>query len=505
MQKDRILIVEDDNIVALDIQQILVGHGYEVIGVANSGREAIEQSMKLKPDLILMDIMLKGKMNGIEAAEEIRRQLYVPIIYLTAYTDSKLTGQAKKTEPFGYITKPFKERELTITVEVALYKSKIDKKMMESQEWLSTILRSIGDAVVATNREGTIRFMNPAAEAMTGWKQKEAVGKKIDAVVKMADETSKTLTTSLIKEVLQEEVIISSEKNIVLICKDGKAISVIGSGTPIKDEVGRISGAVLVFHDITTQKHLEEELLKKYRELEIMNKKKTDFLRIIVHELSTPLTVIIGLTHYLAKVKTDKETKNKCLETLLNELEKLKVIMNEIFLVDLDNQKEILYRYEKIKLNDLIAELEKEISIFLEMRKQKLIISYNNSNVTVMGDKIRLFEALFCIVQNASKFSEDNKEIFFTLKKQNSETMIIVEDQGIGIEKDELELIFTPFYEHQDINYHHSGSFEFRSSRLGMGLYWAKNIIEKHDGKITVSSNIGKGSKFTISLPECAQ
>jgi CheY-like chemotaxis protein len=125
MQKIRILVVEDETIVSLDIQNRLRMLGYEVVGAAVSGEEAIEKAGLHRPDLVLMDIMLDGNMDGIAAAERIRGRLHIPVIYLTAHADTYTLHRAKVTEPFGYILKPFEERELHGHIEIALYKHRM--------------------------------------------------------------------------------------------------------------------------------------------------------------------------------------------------------------------------------------------------------------------------------------------------------------------------------------------------------------------------------------------
>jgi signal transduction histidine kinase len=131
--KTRILIVEDESVVGFDLKRILMGLNYEVIDVIRSGEEAFVKAFENKPDLILMDIMLNGNMNGIEAAEQIKNSINVPIIYLTAYADSNTLQSAKVTEPFGYILKPFEEKTLLTTIEMALYKFKMETKIKESE------------------------------------------------------------------------------------------------------------------------------------------------------------------------------------------------------------------------------------------------------------------------------------------------------------------------------------------------------------------------------------
>jgi diguanylate cyclase (GGDEF)-like protein/PAS domain S-box-containing protein len=134
MQNVRILVVEDETIVSLDIQRRLKMLGYEVVGAAVSGEDAIHKAGLHRPDLVLMDIMLDGEMDGIAAAEKIRNRLHIPVIYLTAHADTYTLERAKVTEPFGYILKPFEERELHGHIEIALYKHRMELKLKESEE-----------------------------------------------------------------------------------------------------------------------------------------------------------------------------------------------------------------------------------------------------------------------------------------------------------------------------------------------------------------------------------
>ncbi|PAV13964.1 hypothetical protein ASJ81_15800 [Methanosarcina spelaei] len=127
----RILVVEDEHIVAMGIKKMLKNLGYTVTGVASSGKDAISKAESTFPDVVLMDIMLKGDMDGVEAAKEIRERFDVPVVYLTAYSDNKILERAKKTEPFGYIVKPFDEKDLHSSIEVALHKHRTEKEKPE--------------------------------------------------------------------------------------------------------------------------------------------------------------------------------------------------------------------------------------------------------------------------------------------------------------------------------------------------------------------------------------
>ncbi len=254
-----ILIVEDESIVAQDIQRRLTNLGYGISAVVSTGKEAIQEVAETNPDLVLMDIVLKGKIDGIQATEAIRSQFNTPVVYLTAYADEKTLKRAQITGPFGYIVKPFEDRELHATIRMALYKHQMEKKVQESEQWLFTTLKSIGDAVIATDTKGQITFMNPMAEALTGWTQKAAVGRPISSIVAMVSEELNEPVKIPVDKVLQENVVEGLATHI-LIAKNGRKIAISDSAAPIKDETETTIGVVLVFRDITELKQTEETL-----------------------------------------------------------------------------------------------------------------------------------------------------------------------------------------------------------------------------------------------------
>ena len=165
MKSKKIMVVEDEALVARDLQRRLERAGYTVPATAASGDEAVQKAAEHQPDLILMDIRLRGRMDGIEAAKRIQKAQAVPVVFLTAFADDATVERAKATGPFGYIVKPFKEKELRITIEMALYKHVIEKKLKESEQWLSAALRSLREGVIAEDEQGLVKFMNATAEA----------------------------------------------------------------------------------------------------------------------------------------------------------------------------------------------------------------------------------------------------------------------------------------------------------------------------------------------------
>jgi DNA-binding LytR/AlgR family response regulator len=142
MSKKNILVIEDEAIVSKDIQQSLKKLGYNIVGSAATGEKAVELAKEMNPDLVLMDIMLKGKMSGIDAAQQIKAALNVPVIYLTAYADENTLAKAKVTEPYGYIIKPFKEVDLQTSIEMALYKYSKEREVIKERDFLYSLVEN---------------------------------------------------------------------------------------------------------------------------------------------------------------------------------------------------------------------------------------------------------------------------------------------------------------------------------------------------------------------------
>ncbi len=168
-KKVRILVVEDEAIVALDLTSRLKMIGYEIVGTAATGADAIAKAIELRPDLMLMDIILKGEMDGIQASEVIRAKLGIPIIFLTACADDATLERAKITEPFGYLLKPFEERELHSHIEIALYKHKMERKLRESEERYSLATQGANDGIWDWNLESNEIYFSPRFGSMLGY------------------------------------------------------------------------------------------------------------------------------------------------------------------------------------------------------------------------------------------------------------------------------------------------------------------------------------------------
>lgn len=242
-----ILIVEDEGVIALDIRATLGRLGYAVAAVAATGSEAIARVEELRPDLVLMDIHLRGEMDGVEAARAIRDRFGVPVIYLTAFADPATLQRARITEPFGYLLKPFEERELHIVIEMALQRHDLQRRLQESERWLAATLRSLGDTIIATDAQWHIRFMNPAAEQLTGWSAPEAAGRTLSDVVRVSlPSEPRALSAGAVPTS-------GGTAQGLLVARDGTRIAVEETSTLIRDPDGTVIGVVIAIRDVSNR------------------------------------------------------------------------------------------------------------------------------------------------------------------------------------------------------------------------------------------------------------
>ena len=490
MTNAQILIVEDEGIIAKDIQNTLESLGYAVPAIASSGEEAIKKTAETLPDLVLMDIVLEGHMDGVEAAEQIRDRFDIPVVYLTAYADNKTLQRAKITEPYGYILKPFSERELYTTIEMALYKHKMEKKLRESEQWLVTILKSIGDAVIATDSEGLVTFLNPVAEVLTGWKQKEAAGKPLGKVFNIINEITDKQAKNPVAKVLKEGIVVGLANHTVLIAKDGTKHPIDDSGAPIKDNKGNIIGVVLVFRDITERRKMEEELLKA---------DKLEAIGIlaggIAHDFNNILTAIMG-NIMLAKIYAKPGDK---IHEKLIDAEKASLRAK-----DLTQQ---LLTFSRggapIKKTVFISKLLEDTTLFAltgsNVRSEFFItgdlwpVEVDEGQVSQVINNLIINAGHAMLKGGIIKVRAENIVLDVDAKqglplKEGKYIKISVEDQGIGISKEHLKQIFDPY-------------FTTKQKGSGLGLATAYSVIKRHDGYIQVESELGVGTTFNIYLP----
>ncbi len=311
MRQENIFIVEDERIIAIDLQGRLTRFGYPKPVIATNGIEALKEVEIRKPDIILMDIMLSSGFDGIETANIINEKYNIPIIFLTAYSDESTLERAKKANPVAYLLKPFKERELFTTIEMALFKFKADEKAKRQERWSTAILRSIGDGIIAINQSGNIDFLNPQAEKILGVKQEDVKNLPLPEVFNPLDSVTKLPIDMQLNPASSNQRF--NYKDSVIIAKNGNAIHIEGSLSPIIDKFGNIEGKVIAFRDISQIHRLSETV--SYQES---------------HDALTGLMNRKGFTLQLNKLVEKAKTGQNTHAFLYIDLDQFKVI-NDIY------------------------------------------------------------------------------------------------------------------------------------------------------------------------------
>ncbi|RJQ51199.1 MAG: response regulator [Desulfobacteraceae bacterium] len=496
MSRAKVLIVEDEGIEALDLEHRLISLGYASPGVASTGEEAVKMAQELCPDLVLMDIMLPGKIDGVTAAEKIQERFDIPIIYLTAYADEATLQRAKITEPYGYIVKPFKERELHITIDMALYKHKMERKLKESEKWLSTTLRSIGDAVIATDKAGMITFMNPVAEGLTGWQLEDALNRKLSSVLNIINRDTRCPVENPVEKVILLGTIVGLANHTKLIGKDGAEIPIDDSAAPIKDDKGNLIGVILVFRDITEREKADEELHRAYDELEERVRERTAELNRRVEQLarlSSELTL------------AEQRERRRLAEMLHDHLQQL-LVAAKINIEALSSQIGAEQKQAADAVRDLIADsikasrfltaelsppvlYQQGLTAALEWLAKWMQEKYEFTvqlQVIEVGFKqedinITLYQAVRELLFNAVKHAQVSSARVRMFKDEEGRLRIIVDDSGVG---------FDP---KKTCNETEQGT--------GFGLCAIRERMEFMGGRFEMESARGRGSTFTMIAP----
>lgn len=272
--------------------------GHQVVAIATSARQAIQIAATQRPDLVLMDICLQGKTDGVSAAEYLYLHLNLPVVYLTAHADESTLRRATETSPFGYVVKPFQDSVLQSTIQVALRRHQMEVAIKAAQQWYATTLVSIGDATIATDVDGFITFMNPAAEFFTGWTQEQALGEFAGRVLDLIDEETGAAIDNPILAALCRGDTITLPDRAVLRSRDGTERPVGDSASPIRNRDGEIIGGVMVFQDMSDRRQRESSLDAQKQILETTQ----SLLCAQLKERSEQLQFVIGMDRLRQRV-----------------------------------------------------------------------------------------------------------------------------------------------------------------------------------------------------------
>jgi PAS domain S-box-containing protein len=299
MPATEILIAEYEKSVAQELKLQLEKLGYKVVDIAYSGEAAVEKTKKLRPDVVLMNVRLNGGIEGIQTGSYIRDYHETPIVYMIDYGSQATIRRVSSTGPFGYIFRPFDEKQILATIETALIRHELESKLRQSRQWLNTTLTSIGHGVIATDEQGLVRFINPTAMEQTGWYHTEAIGKSLSDVFSLVDETSRKRIDLLgsLNNFPRENSKNGFEG--LLLSENGKPVPVEANLTSIQDGKGEIYGMVLVFRDVTQQRETMQEIKRQANRAEALMQVASQLNS--QFELPTVLNTICEITNRTVK------------------------------------------------------------------------------------------------------------------------------------------------------------------------------------------------------------
>jgi two-component system cell cycle sensor histidine kinase/response regulator CckA len=506
-----VLVVEDEAIIAADIQQILAQLGYEVPRTAATGLAAIRDATELRPQLILMDIKLRGEMDGVEAATAIREVIDVPVVFLTSYSDETTLARAKRAAPSGYLIKPFTDRTLRTAVEVALHKHGLEAKLAAREDWFSMILKAIGDGVIATDADESITLMNPAAEALTGWSFADARGKSLSDVFRVSAADGRSVASPLVPAPRGEAtgIVVGA----LLAQRSGASLEIDHSGAPIIDRNGNPLGSVLVLRDVSERRRLEHKMAMSDRLASLGTMSAG-----IVHEINNPMTYVAAngafaaelIAEVLAELAADRGRTSdvrQLTEKWASQLGEAHKALGEAS-EGAERVQQIIKSVGRFTRLDAPPATRLDLASTIE-RAAKMVSSQFPPRTevvrdfrpapTVVANEGQLTEVFMNLLVNASHAlaSSDRASPRITVSTHSDgpdRCVAEVSDNGCGIPEAIRGRIFEPFFTTKPVG-----------SGTGLGLHICHSIIAGLGGEFTVTSSPERGTVFRISLPAAAE
>jgi PAS domain S-box-containing protein len=495
MSTASILVVEDEKIIAKGIEKRLLGMGYAVAGLASTGEEAIRKATELRPDVVLMDIHLGPGMDGVEAAGIIRRRENLPVVYLTAHSDDATLQRAKLTEPFGYVLKPYEDRDLQIAIEIGLYKHKMERRLRENEQWLAATLGSIGDGVIATDERGRVRFMNSLAEKLTGWAQADALGRRVAEVFEAVEEKTRGPVPNMAIQALDSGECATLAAGTILISKTGAEHPIDDSAAPIRDVNGNIAGAVLVFRDVTERRRLDEHR-RQAQKMEAIARLGGG----IAHEFNNVLTIITGFSELLLIGSQPVDEHLNLVRTIHDAGKRAAALTQQIMTF---SRKQMLIPCV-LNLNTVVQDMATLVKRLVGEHIE-LVTEAAPDLGEVKADPTQIGQVILNLAANARDAMPDGGKL--VLSTANAEVdgrssprhpdlkpgryaVLTVKDTGCGMSEDVLAHAFEPFFTTKEVG-----------KGTGLGLASVYGVVKQSGGHIDVSSQVGVGTTFRVFLP----
>jgi len=372
--------------------------------------------------------------------------------------------------------------------------------LAESHDRLRVTLRSIGDAVIVTDEKGRISFLNPVAEALTGWKSSEGEGRPAEEVFRIVNEDTRHPVPSPIVEALSLGRVVGLANHTVLISRSGREVPISDSGAPIRDDHGEIRGAVLVFREMTEQRRVERERAEARKIAEDANAQKDRFLAVLSHELRTPLSPVLSTIERLERRHDPSTELGAALRTIRRNVELEVALIDDLLDVTRIAQGKVAVRSRALDLHEKLLHVLDNCRSEAAEKGVAFEAALDAPEHYVRGDPARLQQVLWNVLKNGIKFTPPGGRVSVSTEAAGSHRIRIrVEDSGIGIPPEKLGRIFDAFDQGE-------ATITRRFGGLGLGLAISKALVEAHGGTIVAeSAGVGRGAAFVIELPAMAR
>jgi PAS domain S-box-containing protein len=484
----QVLIVEDEGLIARDIGSMLNNLGYDVAGPTASGAEALEVALSERPDVVLMDIRIRGEWDGIETAQKIRERLGIPIVFLTAYADEATLQRAKSIEPFGYIVKPFTASHLKVSLEISLQRYQAQRRLEEREASLGTAARQSSDAIFVCDINRRVKFLNPAAEALIGLRAANVYGKRVSELFKFQSEGFDETDLPLPAGGFGAETCLTTG---IVLRADGKQRLVIASLAPVREGTAPAFETVMLFRDISEIESVRKALRSSNDQLGQSNETFGQVYCSLAHDLQEPLRTITLAAQILARAGADEtgDASEEYLDWITGACARMQAVITAM--LNYHDAASLGSFASAVPVNSAKA-LE---GALLNLRAARIAsgAAVDFANLPeVRAHPVALLLLFQNLIENALKFRRvAAPRIQVSAQRDGEFWTFTVADNGAGFDGAQSERIFSLF------NRAHGGEIEGH----GIGLATCRRLVEQFGGRIWAESIIGQGSKFHFTLP----
>jgi two-component system cell cycle sensor histidine kinase/response regulator CckA len=495
----RILIADDECLTRLEVGEMLTALGYEVVGQAESGLEAIDVARELRPDLILMDVVLPGEMNGIAAASKIKAELDIPIIFISGHGDPEYIERAKEIEPFGYVMKPFDEREVRAFVEIGLHKRKIELALKQanaqlaltnsqirkaSREW-EDIFQAIGQPTFLLNNDYHILKANRSALGALGRSEKDLVGKRCYEIFHHSHTPPEDCP---IEEMKASGKLETAEMEIEAL---GRTFLI--SCAPMFDQEGQLEKVIHIATDITDRKQLEMQIRESHKVKAI-----STLAGGIAHQFNNALTAITWNNNLIEMKYRERDDISHNIAGIDRSVHKMARLTSQLLAYARGGK----YAAKELSLSGFVREILPLLARRMN-REIQLVAELSPDVFSIRADHNQLQMVVSALVANAHeatngpgciRISVQNVELDSRFVQCRSglepgpHVCLSVEDDGEGMDEETQKNMFDPFF-----------TTHFLGRGLGMAAVYG--IVKNHEGWIDVDSKPGSGTTVRIYLP----